>query len=64
MVDGKVPDLDTLARYFVGNNTRYRDNIIIPRTLGPVYIKSKEEKMIEAAMESCVFKSIMSCTLG
>lgn len=64
MEDNNIPALDTLLKYFVGNTTRYRNNIIIPRTLSPVYIKTKEEKIIEAAMESCIFKSIMSCTLG
>lgn len=57
-------DLDQLAKYFVGSGIRYRENIIIPRILGPVQIKSREEKMIEATMESCVFKSGVSCVLG
>ncbi|KAG7212198.1 hypothetical protein KM043_012538 [Ampulex compressa] len=46
------------------NKNRFRDNIIIPRAAGPVKIKTNEEKMIESVMESCVFKSIMSCVLG
>lgn len=58
------PFFDNLARYFIGNNTRYRENIIIPRTMGPVYIKSNEEKMIEAGFESCVFKTLLSCVAG
>jgi hypothetical protein len=55
---------DRLALYMVGNNTRYRDNIIIPRMMGPVKIKTREEKMVEAAFDSCVFKTVMSCVLG
>lgn len=31
---------------------------------GPVKIKTNEEKMIEAAMDSCFFKSFMACVLG
>lgn len=54
----------TLTNYFVGNNYRYRENIIIPKALGPVKIKTKEEKMVEAAFESCPFKSAMSCVIG
>jgi len=55
---------DKLAVYMIGNNTRYRENIIIPRMMGPVKIKTREEKMIEAAMESCAFKTVTSCVLG
>ncbi|XP_060533806.1 mitochondrial import inner membrane translocase subunit Tim22 [Cylas formicarius] len=53
-----------LTSYFVGNNYRYRDNIIIPKNLGPVQIKTNEEKMVEAFFESCPFKVIMSCVVG
>jgi len=55
---------DRLAIYMIGNNTRYRENIIIPRMMGPVKIKTREEKMVEAAFESCAFKTVMSCVLG
>ncbi|XP_014207888.1 mitochondrial import inner membrane translocase subunit Tim22 [Copidosoma floridanum] len=55
---------DKIAIYLVTNHQRYRENIIIPRCLGGGYIKSNEEKSIERFMESCVFKSIMSCVLG
>lgn len=55
---------DRLALYMVGNNTRYRESIIIPRIMGPVKIKTREEKMVEAAFESCGFKTVMSCVLG
>lgn len=53
-----------LTKYFVGNNFRFRENIIIPRTLGPVQIKTNEEKMMEAFLESCPFKCMMSCVMG
>ncbi|CAG9772746.1 unnamed protein product [Ceutorhynchus assimilis] len=53
-----------LTNYFVGNNYRYRENIIIPRNLGPVHIKTNEEKMVEAFFEGCPFKVIMSCVAG
>jgi len=55
---------DRLAVYMIGNNTRYRENIIIPRMMGPVKIKTREEKMVEAAFDSCAFKTVMSCVLG
>ncbi|XP_045503700.1 mitochondrial import inner membrane translocase subunit Tim22 [Colias croceus] len=57
-------DYDSLAKYLVGNIYRYRENIIIPRVLGPVIIKTNEEKMIESTIESCPFKSVTSCIIG
>ncbi|XP_022127869.2 mitochondrial import inner membrane translocase subunit Tim22 [Pieris rapae] len=57
-------DYDSLAKYLIGNIYRYRENIIIPRVLGPVIIKTNEEKMIESTIESCPFKSLTSCIIG
>lgn len=57
-------DYDSLAKYLVGNIYRYRENIIIPRILGPIVIKTNEEKIIEATVESCPFKSLTSCIIG
>ena len=55
---------ESLTKHFVGNNNRYRENIVIPKNFGPVKIKTNEEKMVEAAFESCAFKSMMSCVIG
>lgn len=57
-------ELDKIALFLVGNQQRFRENIIIPRMLGPVQIKTIEEKRVERVMESCVFKSVMSCVIG
>lgn len=57
-------DWVNLTNFFVGNNTRYRENIVLPKNLGPIKLKSDEEKMVEAAFESCAFKSLMSCVIG
>lgn len=54
----------SLVQHFVGNNYRYRENIIIPKNQGPVQIKTNEEKMVEGFFESCPFKSMMSCVMG
>jgi hypothetical protein len=43
---------------------RKREGMIIPRTFGPVVIKTTEEKLIEGVFESCAFKCFMSCVLG
>lgn len=32
--------------------------------MGPVSIKTNEEKMVESFFESCFFKSFMACVLG
>ncbi|KAJ8871058.1 hypothetical protein PR048_027362 [Dryococelus australis] len=57
-------ELDRLAEHMVGSLHRYRENIVIPRVAGPVHVKTREEKMVEAAFESCTFKSAMSCVIG
>ncbi|XP_011866334.1 PREDICTED: mitochondrial import inner membrane translocase subunit Tim22 isoform X1 [Vollenhovia emeryi] len=57
-------ELDNVALYLLDNQKRYRENIIIPTMMGPVQIKTIEEKRIESAMESCAFKGVMSCVLG
>lgn len=49
---------------FIASICSYRENIIIPKMYGVVQIKTNEEKLVEAAFESCAFKSFMSCVLG
>lgn len=57
-------ELDKIAVFLVGNRQHFRENIIIPRMMVPVQIKSNEEKQIERIMESCTFKCIMSGIFG
>lgn len=57
-------EMDSMLKYFIGNNYRYRENIIIPRTVGPIQIKTPEEKRVEAAFESCIFKSFVASVMG
>ena len=64
MADEFSNEQEILLKYFVGNKDRYRENIVIPRVFGPAHIKTKEEKLIEATMESCPFKSSVSLVLG
>lgn len=54
----------SLTNYFVGNDSRFRENVIVPKILSPVRLKTNEEKMVEGVMESCAFKSVMSCVMG
>lgn len=61
---GNDMNLDNIALYLIGTKERFRENIIIPRTVGPVQLKTNEEKLIESVMESCIFKSIASCVIG
>lgn len=58
------PTLDKIAVHLIGNQARFRNNIIIPRGPIPIHIKTNQEKQIETIMESCLFKSVMSCVLG
>lgn len=55
---------DRMAVYLVGSQQRFRENVIIPTMLTPARIKTNDEKMIESAVESCAFKSVMACVLG
>jgi import inner membrane translocase subunit TIM22 len=48
----------------LSNDPKYRQSLIVPRTLGPVVIKTREEKLVEAGFDSCIFKAVMSCVLG
>lgn len=57
-------EIDSMLKYFVGNNYRYREHIIIPRTVGPIQIKSVDEKRVEAFFESCAFKSLVASVMG
>lgn len=51
--------------YFILREKKYNPRrIIIPQSMGPVRIRSKEEKIIESVQESCIFKSVLSCTMG
>ncbi|XP_065334464.1 mitochondrial import inner membrane translocase subunit Tim22 [Cloeon dipterum] len=57
-------EYDQVAKYMMGDLSRYRENIIVPRNMGPVTIKTFEQKMIEGFSESCPFKAGLSCVMG
>ncbi|XP_051172217.1 mitochondrial import inner membrane translocase subunit Tim22 [Leptopilina boulardi] len=60
----RLSEWDQIMINLIGNQQRFRENIVIPRILGQVHIKSVDEKRVEMVMESCVFKSFMSCVIG
>ena len=60
----QLTEWDRIMLNIIGNQQRFRENIVIPRILGQVHIKSNDEKRIEMVMESCAFKSFMSCVIG
>ncbi|CAG2178168.1 unnamed protein product, partial [Oppiella nova] len=47
-----------------GDKRRVRDNMYVPMILGGQAFKTKEELMIERAVESCAFKTGLSCVMG
>jgi len=57
-------DFAKIQLALLSNDPKYRTSVVIPRTLGPVKIKTREEKLVEAGFDSCAFKAIMSCVLG
>jgi len=66
--DGRVRlgsvDFKNVLFALMSNDPKYRPELIIPRSHGPVVIKTREEKLVEAAFESCAFKIVMSTVLG
>src|SRR5437016_6085771 len=56
-------DFKSVFLALMSGEPKIRTHLIIPRTHGPVVFKSKEEKAVEAAFESCAFKTVMSCVL-
>jgi len=57
-------EFDQIAKYLLFSKDVKRDNVIIPRLLGQASMKTKDEVRVEAAFESCTFKSFMSCVIG
>ncbi|CAN7986774.1 unnamed protein product [Ixodes hexagonus] len=53
-----------LMTALIGPNKRIRDNIIFPVGLFPHKVKTRDELRVEAAFESCGFKTGLSCILG
>lgn len=56
--------IDQIAKFLVTNQRRPRDEYINIKHFTPVAFKTKEEKMIGAAFESCAFKSMLSLVAG
>ena len=64
-VYGLSPEkMDDVCKYMMLNPRRYRENIQVPTVLTPPYIKTREEKMVQAFFESCPFKAGISGVAG
>lgn len=57
-------ECDKIAQRLAFTKDKYRENILMPKVLGQQVLKTKEEYMVETAVESCAFKSLMSCVIG
>lgn len=55
---------DVMRRLINPDQRKYMGQILIPSTYGPVVIKTRDERLIDAFFESCAFKCIMSGVLG
>lgn len=62
MLDQK--QINEVLKALCSNDPKYKTIVAIPRTHGPVAAKTREQKLVEAAFESCAFKTVMSCVLG
>lgn len=63
-VNNEPLSFSDLQQLLIGPNKRPRDRVLLPVTLGGHSIKTKEELMIENAMESCAFKATLSGVMG
>lgn len=64
IIKGKYLNKNIKLKLIKVLSSRYRENIVIPRTQGPVNIRTNEEKTLDKIMESCAFKSVMSLVIG
>jgi len=53
-----------LRHLLVGSRYKVNDNVIIPVIFGGQTIKNPTEKRLEAVMESCGFKTVLSGVMG
>jgi len=71
-MDSQVPsptvlndkDFHDILMALLSNDPKYKQSLVVPRTLGPIAMKTREEKLVEAGFDSCAFKAVMSCVLG
>ena len=64
----KLPNQDMtwydLMDKMIGNNKQRFTDILVPSVGIPQAPRLPEEIRIQRAMESCIFKSVMSCAIG
>ena len=54
---------DMMSR-IIGDKRKAKDHVIIPFTGIPQQPKTREELIIHGVMESCSFRTVLSCVLG
>ncbi|XP_054166797.1 mitochondrial import inner membrane translocase subunit Tim22-like [Oppia nitens] len=62
--DHKTIMFSELRDALIGPNRIRSNNMLIPVTLGGQTFKTRDELMIERAVESCTFKTGLSCVMG
>ncbi|CAL1271378.1 unnamed protein product [Larinioides sclopetarius] len=63
-IESSKLDFDKLSLLLLNPSKRISDRIILPVSLAGHQFKSKDELRVEAAFESCTFKTITSCAVG
>uniref|UniRef100_T1JAJ0 Phosphatidylserine decarboxylase n=1 Tax=Strigamia maritima TaxID=126957 RepID=T1JAJ0_STRMM len=54
-------DFNELSNLIIGEKKARLGKLIIPATMIPTQIKTREEVMVERGFESCTFKTVVSC---
>ena len=57
-------EFEMASKYLMGPLVRPYPNIIVPQNCGQAKIQPQEEKMMQAVMESCPFRGVMSFVVG
>jgi len=64
----KLPNNDgswyDLMDKMIGNNKQRFSDVMVPPVGIPQAVRSPDEIRIQRAMDSCMFKSVMSCVIG
>ena len=60
----RVIKFSELRDALIGPNRIRGQRMIVPMAFGGGILKSREEKIVETAFESCAFKTVLSCVMG
>lgn len=63
-MEQRVIMFSELRDALIGPNRIRSNRMLVPMAFGGGAIKTREERMVEKAFESCAFKTVISCVMG